>query len=106
MTKTVAVAIPTYNRPDALWLALYSVLMQTSVDFNVYISDNGTDPRTSGVVEEFVPQFERKGISVSYHVNGRNRMCGGGINDCIERSDEPYIAVLADDDLWPPDKRW
>ncbi len=104
MTKTVAVAIPTYNRPDTLWLALYSVLMQSSADFSVYVSDNGTDPRTSGVVEEFVPQFRGRDITLSYNVNGKNRMCGGGINDCIQRSNEPYITVLADDDMWPPDR--
>ena len=104
MTKTVAVAIPTYNRPDTLILALYSVLMQNSADFNVYVSDNGTDERTLDVVEEFGSQFESRGINLSYHANGRNRMCGGGINDCISRSHEPYLTVLADDDLWPPDR--
>ena len=41
----VTVAIPTFNRADLLHRAITSVIKQTLVDFELFVSDNGsTDP--------------------------------------------------------------
>ena len=69
MTKAIAVVVPTYDRADTLSLALYSILTQTCRDFNLYISDNGTDPRTMGVIEDFTPRFRDMGVELDYPVS-------------------------------------
>lgn len=50
---TTALIISTYNRPDALWLTLLSILQQTKWPDEIIIADDGSTEATKSLLEEF-----------------------------------------------------
>jgi len=49
----IAVIVTTYNRPDALSAVLESMLAQTDRNFEVLVADDGSQPETAQVVQQF-----------------------------------------------------
>jgi glycosyltransferase involved in cell wall biosynthesis len=95
---SVSVVIPTYNRRALLQLTLNSVLAQTFDDFEVVVVNDGSSDDTAAMLQ---PLVDAGRLRVVDQPNGgpasaRNR----GINEALGE----YIALLDDDDLWPPDK--
>lgn len=93
----VAVITATYNRPDALRLAMQSVLAQTFQDFEYWVIGDACDERTA----ETVAGFDDPRV----HYFNRARNSGSQAapnNDGFERSSGELIAYLGHDDLWFP----
>lgn len=88
------VVMPTYDRPDLLAEALASVLAQTVADLEVVVVDDASpgppgafaDPRVRLVVRE------------------ENGGPAAAINTGAAAARGRYLAFLADDDLWTPDR--
>jgi glycosyltransferase involved in cell wall biosynthesis len=53
----ISLVISTYNRPDALYLCLKSVLKQTRVPDEVIIADDGSSEQTHHLIEEMSKLF-------------------------------------------------
>ena len=53
MSKSLTIALTTYNRPNYLSKAIKSVLNQTFKDFDLIILDNGSSQDTRHVVDTF-----------------------------------------------------
>ena len=49
----VSLIISTYNRPDALFRVLESVVLQTQIPDEIIIADDGSDSMTKECVEHF-----------------------------------------------------
>jgi glycosyltransferase involved in cell wall biosynthesis len=49
-----SVIISTYNNPEWLSLILYSYELQTNLDFEIIIADDGSDERTKSIIGEFL----------------------------------------------------
>ena len=47
----ISICIPTYNRPDNLINCLNSLSLQTNKNFEVCISDNGSDQDMEKIIE-------------------------------------------------------
>ena len=50
MSKTLTIALTTYNRPNFLSESIESILNQTFKDFDLIILDNGSDKETRSVI--------------------------------------------------------
>lgn len=92
------IVISTYNRPDALRLALSSVIAQTETDWRAWVVGDCCDKRTAEVVESFAdPRI--------LYVNLPER-CGeqSGPNSVgLRLAEAKYIAFLNHDDIWTSD---
>jgi glycosyltransferase involved in cell wall biosynthesis len=93
--KTVSVVIPTYNRPDALSVAIKSVLLQTHPVFEVIIVGDSADVGTEIAVRNFNnPKLQ--------YINLPTRCGDQSIPNAIgtQISKGEYIAYLNHDDVW------
>lgn len=52
-SREVSLIIPSYNQPNALRLVLEALRHQTFVDFELVITDDGSEPDTEALVREF-----------------------------------------------------
>lgn len=52
-SREVSVVIPSYNQPNALRLVLEALRLQTFLDFELIITDDGSEPDTEALVSEF-----------------------------------------------------
>lgn len=93
---SVSLIITTYNRPDALFLVLRSVLCQTKLPNEVIIADDGSDNTTKNCIDDFQKLSSIKVVHSWQHDKGfrvaRSR------NKAIAKSSSDYI-VLIDGDM-------
>lgn len=92
---TVGLIISTYNRPDALWLCLQSVLWQTHMPDEVIVGDDGSDERTRYVVEKFAECCPVP-VEHVWHADEGFRLAMMR-NKCIARSTSDYIVQIDGD---------
>lgn len=95
---TIAVVIPTHNRPELLRRAIQSVLDQTVLPDEIIVVDDLNDVATKETcfslnsnLVRYVPNLEGRGASSSRNL--------GAISARSE-----FIAFLDDDDIWLPEK--
>lgn len=96
--NTIAVVIPTHNRPELLRRAVQSVLDQTVLPDEIIVVDDLNDAATKEMcfslnsnLVRYVPNLEGRGASSSRNL--------GAISAMSE-----FIAFLDDDDIWLPEK--
>ena len=94
----VSVVIPTYRHRDLVPATLASVWAQTCTDTEVIVVDDGSPDDTAGALR---PLAEAGRIRYFRQENaGQARARNRGIAEARGT----FIALLDDDDLWPPDK--
>jgi glycosyltransferase involved in cell wall biosynthesis len=94
----VSVVIPTFRREDCIEETLASVFAQTFRDFEVIVINDGSPDQTAARLRPLVESgriryYEQPNSGQSA---ARNRGIG------LARGE--FLALLDDDDLWPPDK--
>lgn len=96
----VSVALTTFNGGDLLRQQLDSILIQTYQNYEVVMSDDGSDEYTVGVLNEYCAKdrrfrWSRSTLSRGYIPNTQNAisLCTGEI-----------IVLCDQDDVWFPDK--
>jgi len=92
----VTVVIPTYERRDALRVALHSVYRQSTAPQSVIVVDDGSTDGTAEMVRAEFPgaqlyRQENQGVSAARNV---------GLSMVVT----PWIAFLDSDDAWHPQK--
>jgi glycosyltransferase involved in cell wall biosynthesis len=94
----VSVVIPTYRHRDFVLPTLQSVFNQTMQDYEIIVVNDGSPDDTGTVLAPFV---ESGRIRYFEQLNqGQSHARNAG----IDQARGEYIALLDDDDLWPPDK--
>lgn len=90
--RRISVVVPTRDRPDCLRQALASIraLEAPDIKFEILVGDNGSDPRTLAIANE----FDAVHIPVSRNGAGAARNAG------LRVASGDYIAFLDDDDVW------
>lgn len=90
--RLVSVVVPTRDRPALLREALASIRALEGDDlvFEILVGDNGSDPQTGKVVEEF------GGIHLKTDRNG----AGAARNIAFAAATGEFVAFLDDDDVW------
>lgn len=94
----IAVIVTTYNRPDALALALDGYLAQTDKDFELVIADDGS----TGDTEKLIMQYKNKNIIPLRHVwqEDQGFRAGAIRNRAIAETAANYI-IFSDGDCVP-----
>lgn len=95
---TVSIIIPTYKHRDFVLQTLASVFAQTFTDYEVIVVNDGSPDDTAAVLR---PLAEAGRIR---YVEQANAGQSQARNTGIAEARGEFIALLDDDDLWPPDK--
>ena len=95
---TVSVIIPSYNHEKYIGECIQSVLNQTYQDFEIVITDDGSQDKTV----ENIHQFNDPRIKLLIH--DKNKGTSVATNTCINNSSGEFIACLGSDDAWVPEK--
>lgn len=100
----ISVVIATYKRPDLLFRAVDSVLIQDFRDFEIIIVDDNGSGSDMQVNTENTLRDKFEDERIIYFANETRRGGGGARNAGIIRALGEYIAFLDDDDDWLPGK--
>lgn len=96
INSNVTVAIPSYNRPDLIKLAIESVINQ-SVFPTLIIVDNHSSDNNFNELLLLVNNYEEYNISI--YRNEENLEMFGNFNRCLELCNTEWITFLCDDDI-------
>lgn len=91
------VIIPTYNRQNLLPRAIRSVFAQTCQDFELIITDDGSEDQTEDIVKEFINKYKNIKYLFHEHVG-----VGASKNMAIKIATGKYVTFLGDDDEYLP----
>jgi glycosyltransferase involved in cell wall biosynthesis len=92
----VTVVIPTFDRPEFLRQAIRSVLEQSYGDFELLVSDDGTNPETPEVVQAAAdPRIEYRRTAGTLGIPRH-------FNECVRLARSEFFALLPDDDVYTP----
>lgn len=95
----VSIGMPVYNGEAFFEEAIDSVLAQTFTDFEVVISDNGSDDRTQEICQRYAAQDPR----VTYYRQAKNRGVSWNFDRVFELARGEYFQWVAYDDKLAPD---
>ena len=92
----VSVLMVTYNQKHFIKEAIESILIQDYDNFEMVISDDGSNDGTQEILREYKTKYPNKFILVLADKNqGITKNCNSGLSFCKGK----YIAFLAGDDL-------
>jgi glycosyltransferase involved in cell wall biosynthesis len=94
----ISVVIPTYKHRDYVLQTLDSVFAQTYADYEVIVVNDGSPDDTAELLR---PLAESGRIR---YIEQENQGMSAARNRGIAEARGDFIALLDDDDLWPPDK--
>lgn len=94
----VTIGLPVYNGDNYLADAIGSVLSQTYTNFELIISDNGSQDRTAEICRAYAAQDAR----VRYHRAEQNQGAAWNYNRVVALAQGKYFRWLAHDDLLAP----
>lgn len=94
----ISVVIPSYNHEQYIAQAIQSVLDQTYQDFEIVITDDGSQDGTVDVIRSFTDP------RIRLYSFERNRGACPAMNNNLREAKGEFIAVLNSDDLFIPDK--
>jgi glycosyltransferase involved in cell wall biosynthesis len=95
----VSLGLPVYNGEKYLEKTMDSILAQTYQDFELVISDNGSNDRTQQICENYA----RKDKRVKYHRNAKNIGIAPNFNKAFELASGEYFKWADYDDILAPE---
>lgn len=98
MEEMVSIIIPTYNREKEIVRAIYSILQQTYVYYEIIVVDDGSTDNTREAVQQIGDD------RIRYIYLEQNQGACHARNVGIQESKYEYIAFQDSDDEWMPDK--
>lgn len=101
LSPKVSIVIPTYQAERTIARAIYSVLQQTYLDFEILVVDNASKDRTREIVSGISAYDSR----VIYIYSDTNLGPAGGRNRAINQAKGEFIAFLDADDKWEVDTK-
>lgn len=97
-TATISVVIPTYKHANHILETLNTVFGQTYSPAEIIVVNDGSPDDTENIL---LPLISAKRIT---YISQANKGQATARNVGIEASTSEFVALLDDDDLWPPDK--
>lgn len=98
-TPRVSIGLPVYNGDNFLEAAIESILGQTFTDFELIISDNGSDDATPQICRRYAEADSR----VRYLRSNTNRGAAWNYNNVFEHARGEFFKWQAHDDLCLPE---
>jgi len=101
ISPTVSVIVPTRNRANLLERALKSIAAQTFTDYEVIVSDDGSDAEVQQRYDTLREMLGPRFIFVPpVAVGALGTGPADTLNRGIRRASGEFLAILADDDEW------
>ena len=94
----LSVIISTYNSEDWLYKVLLGYSVQTNMDFEIVIADDGSTPKTKAIIDTFQSKFRHPIIHVWHEDNGFQKSLI--LNKAILKSNSDYL-LFTDGDCIP-----
>ena len=97
----LSICIPTYNRPNQLPNCLNSIHIakkNTDLDFEVCISDNGSNYDVQKIIDEYKDKFK-----IVLNINKENLGYQPNLQKVISIASGEFVWTIGDDDLLTPD---
>ncbi len=98
ISPTVSVVMSAYNLERFVGETIESVLRQTYADFEFIIVDNGSADNTAATIRNYADS------RIKLLTEPINLGPSLGVDRAIQHSQGKYVALLAADDLWMPEK--
>jgi glycosyltransferase involved in cell wall biosynthesis len=95
----VSIGMPVYNGEKYIRQALDSLLIQTHANFELVISDNGSNDSTIDIVNDYAKNDDR----IVFHRNKKNRGAIWNLNQVFDLTKYEYFMWASHDDYWYPD---
>ncbi len=92
----VSIILPTYNGSKFIRRSIESVLVQSFVNFELLVIDDGSTDSTAEIIQEAARNDSR----VVYLKNEKNLGIQKTLNKGLKEAKGEYIARIDDDDLW------
>lgn len=98
---TIAILMATYNGQDYLAEQIESILSQDSMDWHLYIHDDGSTDLTQEILSGYADRYPQQITLLTYPPQG-----GAMYNfmSLLSRVDAPYYMFSDQDDVWLPSK--
>jgi alpha-1,3-rhamnosyltransferase len=96
----ISILIAAYNEEKYVAASVASCLDQTYGNIEIVITDDGSEDRTTQVLEG----LRKRDARVKFFSFPENRGKVAAFNNCFSKSTGAYIAILGADDLAPPDR--
>lgn len=96
----VTVIVPAYNHEKYIEDCLKSIVEQTYDNMQIIVLNDGSKDRTGIVIERFIGNQKRK---IEYISKENEGLCKT-LNKALRQSKGEYIAIIASDDIWLPNK--
>jgi alpha-1,3-rhamnosyltransferase len=97
----ISVIMPAFNHELYIAEALQSIGNQTYKNIELIVINDGSTDRTAEIIGDYIKKNIEKNIR--YLNKGNEGVCKA-LNKGLEMSTGDYIAFLASDDLWLPDR--
>jgi len=94
----VTVGIPVFNGEKFIKRRLDSILNQTYQNFQILISDNGSNDLTPKICDE----YQKVDKKIKYYRQQKNLGFIKNFNYLIKNTESKYFVMAAVDDLWEP----
>lgn len=91
----LSIGIPHYKHRRYLELVLQSLFEQTSMDFEILVSDDCSPDDSNEIIP---PLLERSGRPFQYHAQHRNLGYDGNVRFCLSAACGAYVMLLGNDD--------
>jgi glycosyltransferase involved in cell wall biosynthesis len=95
---SVSICLPVFNGEPFLPEAIESVLSQTHKDYELLISDDGSEDSSLAIANSYARRDKR----IVVWSNPENLGLFGNYNQCLKRASGRYIKLFAQDDLLAP----
>jgi len=92
----LSILMLSYNRPQLIGRAIASARAQTFTDWELIIVQDGANPHTAELLEEWLAREPR----IRYFRRGTVGSIAEASNYGLERARGEYVAILDDDDAW------
>jgi alpha-1,3-rhamnosyltransferase len=97
----VSVLVPAYNHEQYIEEALQSVIDQAYENIEIIVINDGSTDGTGRVIEGFIQR--NPGFHITYLEQKNEGICKT-LNKGLKHAKGKYVALLASDDMWTPDK--
>ncbi|MCC8153409.1 MAG: glycosyltransferase [Tannerellaceae bacterium] len=101
--KLVSILTPCYNSAAFIHRLLDSVLIQTYPAIEMIVIDGGSTDHSTTVVEKYIPQFQRKGYTLTC-LQQNNQGQSGAINNGLKQVKGDYLVWPDSDDYYRSEK--